>query len=362
MNKPPRFPKVKASPSTTPQLRRPCPAQPPQTRAVQPKLAATTQPKPPVAPPVYRPQLVPGVLQRKAAGQQPPPAAQSRPPAPPVYRPQPVPKVLQGKMAPHGQTPGVGPKGNQKHPPAPPAYNRPQAAPKVLQAKTLNGQPTKTTQPGRGPVAPLAFRPQTQSLQTKRGSAPSRPSHVQRRAVTVQPKTNPASPLPTSARAGAQAPRAASGAGVVQMRYFYRFINPQAEPVNNIRPNRVLTQQEYNALINDAEALGQELATHMAGDTGQSPFISLTTDFNLAAQTTDTSPGGLGSIVHNAPNIAIFDIPDNVQTFAMAGENLQASEGEVLVLIPPGRSLSQYLVKTNANIYRGQYWNAANLE
>jgi hypothetical protein len=145
------------------------------------------------------------------------------------------------------------------------------------------------------------------------------------------------------------------------MKFFYRFINPQVEPVNNIRPNRLLSPQEYNTLINDDEALGQELATHMAGDTSQSPFISLTTDFNLAAQTTDTSQGGLGSIVHNAPNIAVFDIPDNVRTFSMTGENLQASEGEVLVLLPPGISLSQYLRGLGPNIYRGRYWNADEL-
>ncbi len=45
--------------------------------------------KPPAAPPVYRPQPTPKVLQTKAAGTK----------APPVYRPQPTPRVLQRKTA-----------------------------------------------------------------------------------------------------------------------------------------------------------------------------------------------------------------------------------------------------------------------
>lgn len=77
--------------------------QPPRTRIVQPQIAAPQLKKLPVAPPVYRPQPVPKVLQRKVAGPQPSarPAQPKRPPvAPPVYRPQPVPKVLQPKAAP----------------------------------------------------------------------------------------------------------------------------------------------------------------------------------------------------------------------------------------------------------------------
>lgn len=58
----------------------------------------------PAAPPAYRPQNPPVVLQPKAAGgpQRPPSAGQARraPQAPPVYRPQPTPKVLQKKASP----------------------------------------------------------------------------------------------------------------------------------------------------------------------------------------------------------------------------------------------------------------------
>lgn len=59
---------------------------------VQPQL------KRPVAPPVYRPQPVPRVLQTKTVSSQQPQQAR-RPVPPPVYRPQPVPKVLQTKAA-----------------------------------------------------------------------------------------------------------------------------------------------------------------------------------------------------------------------------------------------------------------------
>lgn len=76
--------------------------------------------KTPVAPPVYRPQPTPKVLQLKKA--QPTTATtaavRKQPVAPPVYRPQPTPKVLQRKTA------------------APPPAYRPPATPKVLQKKT----------------------------------------------------------------------------------------------------------------------------------------------------------------------------------------------------------------------------------
>ena len=91
--------------------------------AVQPKSAGARQVKPPTAPPVYRPQPVPKVLQTKmkvaVANHQPvnqSGGARPVPAAPPVYRPQPVPKVLQAKQtkasesrpgAPMNRTPAV---------------------------------------------------------------------------------------------------------------------------------------------------------------------------------------------------------------------------------------------------------------
>lgn len=75
----------------------------PRQPAIQPKAATPPQqPRPPVAPPVYRPQPVPKVLQRKTVTPQPPPSPQPqrKPCVPPAAcRTPPVPKVLQPSMA-----------------------------------------------------------------------------------------------------------------------------------------------------------------------------------------------------------------------------------------------------------------------
>lgn len=73
----------------------------PLAAVAQPKIATpATTARQPVAPPVYRPQPVPRVLQKKSALSQSQTAPLTRQPAaPPVYRPQPVPKVLQQKSA-----------------------------------------------------------------------------------------------------------------------------------------------------------------------------------------------------------------------------------------------------------------------
>lgn len=99
----------------------------------------------PTPPPVYHPQPVPKVLQKKSAVA---PAAVYRPQpvprvlqkkaavAPPVYRPQPVPKVLQKKSA-------IVPGSHASHKQvrnAPAAY-RPQPTPRVLQAKFSQTRP-----------------------------------------------------------------------------------------------------------------------------------------------------------------------------------------------------------------------------
>ena len=65
-----------------------------------PKKLTSQVRKPPVAPPVYRPQSVPTVLQGKSATAQTSLQPKSASIAPPVYRPQPTPKVLQTKAAP----------------------------------------------------------------------------------------------------------------------------------------------------------------------------------------------------------------------------------------------------------------------
>jgi hypothetical protein len=102
------------------------------------------------------------------------------PPAPPVYRPQPVPKVLQRKTVP-GQTVAAQHSNNQqkilqrKAPVAPPAY-RPQPAPKVLQARAPLAGSMKRGQP-----------PASKSVQRQRpASSPQRNSPVPAKQKVIQ--------------------------------------------------------------------------------------------------------------------------------------------------------------------------------
>jgi hypothetical protein len=157
----------------------------------------------------------PNVAQRQTAS---PAASVKQPVAPPVYRPQPTPKVLQGKSTKSSQSP-VAPSAHK--PLAPPAY-RPQPTPKVLQTKLAVRQ---VNQPGKTPVAPTASSPHPASklLQMKDDGT--------KRVFPRQHKPNPAAqvspgrkfsistpslprramqraPMSLASRAGAQAPRA----------------------------------------------------------------------------------------------------------------------------------------------------------
>lgn len=132
-------------------------------RAIQPKIATFPQkPKQPVAPPVYRPQPVPRVLQTKKANSQPQAGnLPCRPLAPPVYRPEAKPNAVQQKTASPSQL--------KTHSAAPPAY-RPQPVPKVLQSKAAGGrqQPLPRRQPATPPSRRLE---QQKSIQPKMGTA-----------------------------------------------------------------------------------------------------------------------------------------------------------------------------------------------
>lgn len=134
----------------------------------------------PVAPPVYRPQAIPKVLQRKTATTQPRPANITKriPAAPPVYRPQPTPKVLQRKAV-GARQPAPSPHSN--HPPAAPPVYRPQPVPKVLQTKTaiasrLAGQSRLTPVPAPANHAQHASR----IMQAKFPKGAPAPSGAQR--------------------------------------------------------------------------------------------------------------------------------------------------------------------------------------
>lgn len=139
--------------------------------------------KPPTAPHVCRPQL--NAAQAKAASN----ARQNSnaPVAPPVYRPQPLPKVLQRKIV-GGQQP-----------------NRPQPILKTLQRKTVDNPPQGrgVLQQSKSPVSPQPYRPQpvAKVLQARAPVAASmkRPpvrssNSVQRQRAASLPQRN--SPVP----------------------------------------------------------------------------------------------------------------------------------------------------------------------
>lgn len=131
------------------------PARPHERGVSQARAAAPHLKGPPAAPPVYRPQPVPKVLQtKKAAAAPPPPATHARPApaAPPAYRPQPPARVLQPKASAVRQ-PGACRPSSQ--PAAPPAH-APRAN-NIVQPKTaLEGAraATQARHTGRAPQSP----------------------------------------------------------------------------------------------------------------------------------------------------------------------------------------------------------------
>ena len=140
--------------------------------------------KPPAAPPVFKPQNTPKVLQTKMhVANQRVSSSKATPVAPPVYRPQ-TKKIVQAKMASPVRT----------TPAAPPAY-RPQPTPKVLQLKSTNAKtgasgqqpssmPPRRSQPG-GRVVPRAVAQLSPALR-RAGSQ----SHViQRAKITIGSET-----------------------------------------------------------------------------------------------------------------------------------------------------------------------------
>lgn len=145
-----------------------------QTKAASPIKAANPSRRAPVAPPVYRPQPTPKVLQRKTATKQQiyQPKSERQPLAPPVYWPQPMPKVLQGKLAGARQS-AQGPR----RPPQPPPVYRPQPLPKVLQTKQAGGRQSYPARPSRQPLAPSG--PQLQARASNNGARPGRSTQSQ---------------------------------------------------------------------------------------------------------------------------------------------------------------------------------------
>jgi len=124
----------------------------------------------------------PNVLQPKAAA----PQVRQTPTAPPVYRPQPAPRVLQAKM-PATHHPAKQP---QRAPAAPPVY-RPQPAPKVLQAKTAGVRQQTAYNPPRPAASPACRTDIRRAAQPKAVTGVSRPRVVGRSVQALAPPNPP---------------------------------------------------------------------------------------------------------------------------------------------------------------------------
>lgn len=170
------------------------------TSSARPKTAVQAKPST-AAPPVYRPQAVPKVLQtKKPAAHQPVNQTNRTPVAPPVYRPQPTPKVLQSKMK-SGQGLAVGE--SPRRPVAPPVY-RPE------HKKVLQPMSTPTTGMRKPPATPAANRHlQTPALLQPKKAQNQTPPNAGRKSVA------PAVNLPGKVR-GVLQPHMGGAKGVIQ--------------------------------------------------------------------------------------------------------------------------------------------------
>jgi hypothetical protein len=364
--------------------------------------------KPPVAPSVYRPQQAPKVLQTKRSAGQSPQAGQAprQPVAPPVYRRQKKPVVAQAKAA--------NPCQIKTSPTAPQPY-RPQRTPKVLQAKDrIDGsvRPTIRNQ-AKGipsvqlfeqgvprqhdasaklrPAAPQIYRPQPLAacLQSKRcenlgralnpnittkammksAAANSRrltPLGLAQARLNAFPKlsaiqrSSTKEQVEASKKEGSEEKPASKETLASLKGVYFRYVNTTNE-LDFQPPNKSTGEKWYKALQGETlpEEMNEILATHMGGDKTGSPFVSVTSDFNLAAQTTDNSSNGLAQIVNSVKFIAVLKFPSpkdgGPYTFTCTG-GLPAKEGEVLVLLPPGKTLANYVTAVGENIYKGKQW------
>jgi hypothetical protein len=197
--------------------KRPLPTMP-RAGFVQPKSATPTKAAGmPAAPPVYRPQPTPKVLQRKAALVQTPSGvlAKRAPVAPPVYRPKQAPAPVQAKMAQQGQPSSAG--GTPRRPVAPPVYHPQQK--KTVQPKM--GAPAQArkaakTQPVYRPEAgPLRPHPPS-SMRAVMQMKPNRPSAA---TFKARPTVSPATSVRTKAAGVVLQPMMAYRVGTSKSKY-----------------------------------------------------------------------------------------------------------------------------------------------
>jgi RHS repeat-associated protein len=134
----------------------------------------------------------------------------------------------------------------------------------------------------------------------------------------------------------------------------YRF-HTAADP-NSLMPRMyssdLLTQGKIMSDLQNPAMLRFMADSHMGGGVADSPFISVTTDPSLAAQSSDpwlrtiaTGEPGYPGVVR-APNLSEFRVPASRLIAPAPTNSLSISEGERLWL---GPDLGQYLVKTIPN-------------
>ena len=98
--------------------------------------------------------------------------------------------------------------------------------------------------------------------------------------------------------------------------------------------------------MKDPAWAAQRAEDHMRGDTADTPYISVAGDYHAAAATTDP---WLHDITRQVPDMATFRVPTD--RLVMPNNPLSISETEMLF---NGNDLSNYLVKWEANPYRGK--------
>jgi len=230
-------------------------------KSVNHSTAPRTRAQPP-SPSAGRHQPAPNCLQAKSAQGRPQPTGRAphTPAAPPVYRPQPVPKVLQPKAAtpqPAAQT--------RPAPAAPPAY-RPQPTPRVLQPKQAVGQPPAAGSAPRRPVAPPVYRPAPPKIvQPKTGVVAGRgplAGRGERQLTTLKPPhTSPQRQASPALRPG--------GARAVQLKGAVRNGRPPVPPAGSSRNaiQRTLLkgraqsiEDQLSDLMNSDNALTRDIA------------------------------------------------------------------------------------------------------
>ena len=229
------------------------------------------------------------------------------PQAPPVYRPQPVPKVLQRKTA----TPApcaAPPSASKKTPAAPPVY-RPQTTPVVLQRKQ--------TLPATGASAAPMHAPRTPHAPHVRHAPHPSP---QPRLTALQPKLDPRSTLGARARAPMHAPYV-QVSGVIQRMEEESIadrIKRQRPPVKKekvvFKSSRL--QEKYgedeSSGSSDSDSSEEEVATPPPGK-----FVTLRSQLSWAAHSTKTGGQRADEYVYSHVD------PNDVQTNAAKQNRLE---------------------------------------